>query len=44
MAPLCVLNADKGYMRTMENIDEDPDLEDAQWSKPQKFDHLRTIY
>ena len=44
MAPLCVLNAEKGYMRFMENIDEDPELEDAQWSKPEKFDHLRTIF
>ena len=44
MMPLCILNADKGYMRFMENIDEDPDLEDAQWSKPQFFNYLRTIY
>jgi len=44
MMPLCILNAEKGYMRFMENIDGDPDLEDAQWSKPQKFDYLRIIY
>ena len=31
-------------MRFMENINEDPDLEDAQWSKPEFFDHLRTTY
>ena len=42
--PLCVLNADKGYMRFMENINEDPSIEDAEWSKPEKFDHLRTTY
>jgi len=44
MVPLCILNADKGYMRIMENIDEDPDIEDAQWSKPMKFNYLRTVY
>ncbi len=44
MAPLCILNAEKGYMRFMENIDDDPELDDVQWSKPQKFDHLRTVY
>lgn len=43
MMPLCIINPAKGYMRFMENIDEDPELEDAQWSKPEKFDHLRTI-
>jgi len=42
MAPLCILNPDKGYMRFIENIDEDPELEDAEWSKPQKFNYLRT--
>lgn len=44
MLPLCILNADKGYMRFMDNIDDDPDLEDAVWSKPQKFEYLRVIY
>jgi len=42
MAPLCILNVAKGYMRFMENINDDPDLKDAKWSKPQFFDHLRT--
>ena len=41
---LCILNADKGYMRFMENIDSDPDIEDAKWSKPQKFRYLRTTF
>ena len=44
MMPLCVLNADKGYMRIMENIDEDPEIQDAQWSKPMKFNYLRVVY
>ena len=44
MVPLCILNADKGYMRIMENIDDDPELEDAQWSKPMKFNYLRVVY
>jgi len=44
MMPLCILNAAKGYMRVMENIDEDPDIDDAQWSKPMFFNYLRTVY
>jgi len=44
MMPLCILNAAKGYMRIMENIDDDPEIEDAQWSKPMKFNYLRTVY
>jgi len=44
MMPLCILNADKGYMRFMDNIDDDPELEDAEWSKPQKFNYLRTTF
>jgi len=44
MMPLCILNVAKGYMRFMENIDIDPELEDAQWSKPEKFNYIRTIY
>jgi len=44
MTPLCILNADKGYMRFMDNIEEDSDIEDAEWSKPYKFDHLRTTF
>lgn len=26
------------------NIDEDPELEDVQWSKPMTFDYVRSIY
>ena len=44
MVILCILNADKGYMKYMENIDDDPDLEDAKWSRPQKFAYLRVNY
>ena len=41
---LCILNADKGYMRYMTNIKEDPEIEDAKWSKPEYFRYLRVIY
>ena len=44
MVPMCILNADKGYMKYMENIDDDPDIEDAKWSRPQKFAYLRVKY
>ena len=44
MAPLCILNVAKGYMRIMENIDDDPEIEDAKWSKPVKFRYIRSIY
>jgi len=44
MVILCILNADKGYMKYMENIDDDPDIEDAKWSRPQKFAYLRVKY
>jgi len=44
IVPLCILNADKGYMRFLENIDDDPELEDAIWSKPEYLDHLRTTF
>ena len=42
MAPLCILNADKGYVKFMENDAEQP--LDIIWSKPQKFEYLRTTY
>jgi hypothetical protein len=44
MVILCILNADKGYMKYMENIEDDPDLADAKWSRPQKFAYLRVKY
>jgi len=43
MAPLCILNADTGKMRFMENSDID-NLEDLKWSKPQMLEYLRTTY
>jgi len=43
MTPLCILNSEKGYMRYLENIDDDPELEDAEWSKPQYFNYLRVL-
>lgn len=45
MAPLCILNADKGYMRFLDNIDEDPsDMEYFEWSKPEKFQWLDVTF
>ena len=44
MVILCILNADKGYMKYMENTEDDPDLENAKWSRPQKFAYLRVKY
>jgi len=44
MVILCILNADKGYMKYMENTEDDPDLENAKWSRPQKFAYLRVNY
>jgi len=42
--PICILNADKGYMKFLDNIDEDPEPEDYEWSKPYKFEYLRVKY
>jgi hypothetical protein len=42
--PICILNADKGYMKFLENIDKDPEPEDYKWSKPFKFEYLRVNY
>jgi len=44
MMILCLVNADKGYIKYPENLDDIEDLEDIEWSKPFYFEYLKVNY